>query len=92
MTPSASRHGHVTATVLATSLAEDAATTPSVSCHCHVAASNSQDTGNCWASETLEAREQRLVRQKARRRELPTSESTEDTKSAKGREACLCQL
>ena len=58
MTPSASRHGHVTATVLATCLAEDAATMPLVSRRCHVAASDSQDTGNRQASETVEAREQ----------------------------------
>ena len=72
------RHGHVTATVLATSLAEDGAT-PSVSRHCHVVASDRQETRNRRAPETVETREQRLAGQRAtRRKERLTLESAKE--------------
>ena len=68
----------MTATVLATSLAQDGATTPSVSHRCRVAPSDSHDTGNHQASEIVEAREQWLARQRARCRECLASESAEE--------------
>ena len=79
------RCGRVTVTVLATSLAKDGATTPSVSRHCRVVASDRQETRNRWAPETVEAREQRLAGQRAaRRKERLALESAEADISTQG--------
>ena len=72
------RRGRVTATLLATSLAEDGATTPSVSRRCRVVASDRQETRNRRAPETAEAREQRLAGQRARHKERLALESAEE--------------
>ena len=72
------RRGCVTATVLATSLAEDGATTPSVSRRCRVVASDRQEIRNHRVPETVEAREQRLAGKRARRRERLALESAEE--------------
>ena len=67
------RRGCVTATVLATSLAQDGATTPSVSRRCRVVASDRREIRNHRVPETVEAREQRLAGKRAWRRELDVS-------------------